>query len=290
MTSETVPGEGSSDAVGEFEIDGEKFTAEQLREAIEAWRDRSAWEQAYKQRDQRFAAVRNAIEAGFGKRLSDLTPSDIRDIQAMGIINAKIREEPAFARAWEESLFEAYRKAGLTAGQAREAAKQDVADAKAGEAARLPEDVLARLRKVDELENLYIEQSLEQFRNLLEDEIQGSIQKFAGDLAQRFGPTVRMMVLHGIQGYSDVELLEKYRDGELQREIAALARQSAQALRDHLSEGSASKAQALQKAKEGVPPVPFKGGAAEPVEEPEPKPGAGLARMTERFRRSFVGR
>jgi len=283
----TATVDGSDAAAGGYEIDGEKFTDEEIRSAVDALRNRDAWESAYKQRDQRFAAVRGAVEAGFGKRLTDLTEDEVRDLQAMGLINTRLRSDPNFARAWEESLFEAYKKAGLSSGQAAQAARQDVREAQKTSASLSPE-VEARLKKVDDLESLYVEQGLTQFQNMLEGELGSIIAKHAGDLAKNFGPTVRMMILQGIQGYSDVELLEMWQGGQLQREMATLARDSVKTLRGHLSAGDVDKARALQRAKEGTAPAPLKGGVAEQSDVVEPRLGAGLSYMTDRLRKSMA--
>ena len=277
-----VPAGAGSDAAGGFEIDGEKYTPEQLKEALEAHRDRDAWEAAYKQRDQRHAGVRNAIEQGFGKKLTDMDAQDLRDLAAFGMINQKLRAEPAFAKAWEESLVEAYRKAGLSPGAAKTAAKEDVAAAKTGDAAKLPPEVEAKLGRVDAIENMIVEQGLAQFQGVLEKDVKGLLDQYAKDLTP-FHPMVRTMILQGIAGYTDVELLEKYQSGELKREMVGLAKAGAKQVRDWTAQKGTDAGAALRAGKDGAPPAPTKGGTAERVVEPEYRPGRGLRNMTDRL-------
>lgn len=288
---ETVPGTEGSDvgASGQgYDIDGEKFTDEQIREAIEAQRDRDTWEASYKQRDQKNAALRGAVEAGFGKKITDLDENDLRDLKAFGLINAKLRAEPAFAKAWEESLVNAYRKAGATPAAAEAAAAKDVAAAKSGEPVKLPDEVTKRLGKIDDFENMIVEQGLTQFQGRLEVDIKGAIDKAAGDLTGKFGPMLRNMVLQNLQGYSDVELLEGYQSGALQREIAKVSRESAKTVREWLAEKGQAAGDRLAASKGNAAPAPTKGGGtAERVDVAEAKPGAGLGRMTDRFIRDL---
>lgn len=283
-----VPGDAGSDAASGtekgFEHDGETYTPEQLKEAIEAWRDRDAWNTAFKQRDQRLAGVRDSIQAGFGKKWTDLDDKDLMDLKAMGLINAKLRTEPAFARAWEESLIAAYKQAGLSTGEAKAAAGADVAAAKAGEPAKLPADIEKR---IGALENTFVEERLTQFENRLDGDIKTSIDKVAGDLTGRFYPFLRERVLQGLSKYDDAELIEKHRDGTLIREVASLSREAAKALREYLDEKKQSAGAALGAAKGGAAPAPVKGEVGERVEVPELRMGAGMSTMHEKMRQGL---
>lgn len=284
-----VSGEAGSDAAGGqgFTYDGETFNQEQLQEAIEAMRDRKTWDAAYKQRDQKHAAVRDAVQSGFGKNLADLDENDLRDLKAMGLINAKLRAEPTFAKAWEESLIEAYKKAGLSGGQAAMAAQKDVAAAKGGEPAKLPEEVTARLRRIDDFENMVVEQGLAQFEGQLEVGIKGAIDKAAGDLTGHFYPLLRSLVLQGLSGYSDVELLTKAQDGSLSRELAGLSREAAKTVRGYTQSEKKAAGDALAASKTGSAPAPLKGGTAEKVDETLLKPGGGLSAFHNKMRQGF---
>ena len=280
---EAVPGAAGSDAATEqgFSLDGENFTPEQMREAIESWRDRDAWNASFKQRDQRLAGVRDSVQAGFGKKWTDLDEQDLMDLKAMGLVNAKLRSEPAFAKAWEESLIAAYKQAGASPSAAREAAGADVAAAKAGEPAKLPSEID---RRVGALENVLIEQSLTQFEGRLDGDIKTSIDKVAGDLAGRFYPFLRGQVLHGLSGYSDADIVEKHRDGTLAREVVNLARGAAKTLREYLAEKGQAAGAALTAAKDGAAPAPVKGEVGERVEGLEYKAGAGMSKFHDKMR------
>lgn len=288
---EAVPGVEGSDAasVGGYESGGEKFTAEQMQEAIEAWRDRDAWEASFKQRDQRHAAVRGAIESGFGKKMTDFDEADLRDLKAFGLINEKLRAEPQFAKAWEESLVAAYKQAGLSTTEAKKAADADVAKAEAGGPAKLPEEVMSRLKRVDDFESMIVQQGLTQFEGVLEKEIAEVIGKYAADLGQ-FSPMLRNMVLQGISGYTNVELLEKHQSGELKRELNGLARGSTKTVRDYLGQKAGAAGAAVDKGKLNAAPGPARGGAAEKVEVVEPKGGSGMSQQTKRFLRDMGDR
>lgn len=289
-SQEAVPGTEGSDAAvsGQgYGVDGEQFTDEQVREAIEAWRDRDAWEASFKQRDQKNAALRGAVELGFGKKVADFDENDLRDLKAFGLINAKLRAEPAFAQAWEESLIEAYRKAGATPRQAEQAAAHDVAAAKAGEPAKLPDEVTSRLKKIDDFESMVVEQGLTQFQGQLEVDIKGVVDKAAGDLTGKFYPLLRNMVLQGIAGHSDVELLEAYQSGTLQRELNGLAREAAKTVRSYLDEKGQAAGARLAASKSNAAPAPTKGVVGETVTVPEFKPGGGLGRFHDRMRQGL---
>lgn len=290
-SGDAVPGAvGSDAAVQEYEIGGERLTREQLEEAVETWRDRDAWEASFKQRDQRHAAVRSAVEAGFGKKMTDFDDADLRDLKAFGLINSKLKAEPQFAKAWEESLVEAYKKAGMSGGEAKAQAKEDVAAAKAGEPVKLPAEVQAKLGRIDNIESMIVEQGMTQFRGVLENDVKSAIGKYAGDLG-KFHPMVRMGVLQGIAGYTDVELLEKYQSGELQREVAQLARSTAKTIREHLGVKAEAAGAAVDKGKAGSAPAPTRGGGvAEKVEATEPQMGKGLKGMTSRLMKDLGGR
>jgi hypothetical protein len=279
-----VPSPAGSDATGGYDYDGEKFTPEQLNEAIEAWRDKDAWNASFKQRDQRDAAVRDALKTGFGKNLSDFDEKDLLDLKSFGLLNTKIRTDPGFARAWEESLVDAYKRAGASKGQAESAAAKDVAAAKAGEPAKLPEEVQSRLKRIDDFENMVVEQGLAQFESRLETDIRGAIDKAAGDLTGKFYPLLRSIVLQGLSGKSDVQLLEAHQSGTLGREVAGLARGAAKTLREHLAGKSQAVGDALAASKSNAAPAPSKGGVAERVDTVELKPGGGMSRFHDKLR------
>lgn len=282
----TVPATGGSDAAGGFAYDGENFSPEQLQEAIEAWRDRDAWNASFKQRDQRDAAVREAIKAGFGKNLAEFDDKDLLDLKSFGLLNTKLKSDPQFYKAWEESLVEAYRKAGASVGEAKTAARQDVVAAKTNEPAsgKLSPEVESRLKRIDDFENMVVEQGLQQFEGQLETDIRNVINKAAGDLSGKFYPLLRSLVLQGLSGKGDVELLEAYQNGTLQREIAGHARSAAKTLREHLAEKGQAVGDALAVSKLRAAPAPTKGGVGERVDSVELRPGGGLNRFHEKMR------
>lgn len=283
---------GGADAgLGEgFDLDGERYTPEQLREAIEAQKDRDAWEAAFKQRDMRFAGVRKAIENGFGKQLSQFDDTDLRDLHAFGLINAKMRAEPEFAKAWQSSLVEAYKQAGMPTGQAKAQAARDVKAAEDGQGqpkADLPPEVMQRLQRVDTIENMIVQQGLAQFQTTLEGDIKDVIGATAKDLG-KFHPMIRNMVLQGIAGYTDVELLERYQSGQLKQELTQLARQSAKTVRGWTSDKQTEVGDKVRAGKSGAAPGPARGGTAERVVEEVPKPGRGLRSMADRLLKEFT--
>lgn len=290
----TVPAVTGSDATGAgtsaYEYDGEKFNKDQMSDAIEAWRDREAWNASFKQRDQRDAAVRDAISAGFGKKLHEFDEKDLMDLKSFGLINSRLRSDPNFARIWEDTLINAYKQAGASTRDATAAARQDVADAKTGQPAgpaKLSPEVEGRLKRIDDFENMVVEQGLAQFQTQLEGDIKGSIDKVAGDVSGRFYPMIRNMVLQGLSGHTDVELLEKYQDGTLAREITKLSKEAAKTVRDFLEEKGQSQGAAVAAGKLGVPPAPAKGGVGEAVTALEMRPGSGMTRFNERLRRGL---
>jgi hypothetical protein len=295
QVDETQPGAGGepaagtgSDATGgddfSYDYEGEKYSRDKLNEAIEALRDRDAWNASYKQRDQREASIRDAIQSGFGKKMSEFTDRDLLDLKSIGLINSRISSDPRFAQAWEKALFEAYKATGATTQQAKEAVREDVAAAKAGEPAKLPDEVTSRLKRIDDFESMVVEQGLAQFENTLEGELKTAIDKVGGDLTGKFYPLLRSMVLQGLAGHSDVELLESFQSGALQREVLGLARDAAKTVRGFLADKNQATGAAVAAAKTGAAPAPTRGGVGERVDAVELKPGGGMSRFHEKFR------
>lgn len=297
-TGETVPSAdvaaGSDESA--VEIDGERYTLAQLKEAVEALRARDQWESAYKQRDQKFAKVRDVVEAAFGKKIKDLTDADLYDLRAFGLFNLKLQTDAQFRNKWLRTLTEAltgeYEQAGMAP---REAARRAQADVRAAAAAQASGDQDALQRLEARLANLERsltarEQAMQQEQALAELQehvgatLDDAVKKAAADMPG-YHLFLKRHILYYLDGYSDAELAEMAESGELERLIAGLAKQGVQLVKESQEAALKERARAMAE-KDNAPPTPMKGsgGVGEQTAKGiEPRRGAGLSQMTRRM-------
>jgi hypothetical protein len=276
-------------------IDGETYTVDELREALDSHATRSQWQATHTQRDQREANVRRVLEAAFGKPIQELDDKDLADLQGFGSLNQRLRTDPAFERAWVQSLTQIYRQAGLRPGEARAAAERKAAEAKTGElpapaAAELPAaSVDPALRgRIDRLEQAEIERGLNAVGDELDAGITTAIQRTAPGMEKLHGH-IHRTVLHQLAAYSDPEILEMRASGQLNRLVYKLARDAQAATKAVFDEAIKAQATGASGAGKNAPPAPLKGGTppAPAGKEFVARMGRGLKDMHERLRQEF---
>lgn len=307
-----VTPQGPADDTGHYDIDGEKFSIDDVRGWRDAYENRASWQKALTHESQSNARWRTAVEGAFGKSIRDLDANDLADIQAFGLFNTKLRADHEFARAWQDALTQAYQGRGATPAQAQRQAAQDVAQAKAEAApgvqvstqaqtapqtlpvqvqTQIPPQIDPRLiQRIDRIENLALRRELDNLAGHIENEISGHMGQIAQDIPEWNG-AIREMVLHGLLGYDDSELLQMAYSGDLSREINVLADDAVRKVRGYATRALKEQAESARRSKSVAAPTPFKGAAGTPAAEPMPEAirGRGLNSFADRLRRSLQG-
>ncbi len=280
--------EGSAEAPGSYvEIDGEHVPVELVREALESHTTRTHWEATHKQRDQREAAVRRVLEGAFGKRVHELDDTDLADLQGFGSLNRRLRTDDNFARAWTETLTQMYQRSGLPRGEAKAAAARKVEEIKEGVPAR--ETAPAVDPRLQRLEDIVLNERLDRFADGMDASIGTILSRVAPEMKQMHGH-LRSVVLHGLSGYSDNEIVEMHASGELNRLLWGLARSATKATKAEIDRALKVRADAAASGGKSAATVPLKGGT---VTAPAPKEftatrGRGLRDLTDRMRETLV--
>src|SRR5438105_464012 len=208
------------------ELDGERFSPEQIREWREAADSREKWQRSLKQKDMQYAQVRQHLEAAFGKRFGEFDGNDIADLQAFGIFNHKLRTDTGFRDKWQKALVQAQTEEGVPKKEAEARAAQTVQQAvqqaggtaspggtvaQAGPDPELQKRIQAieseyaqRLRR---LEDLHIQQQLSSLESHIDQEIHDKIQQHAAELGED-APEIREAALYRLLAYDDAELIQ----------------------------------------------------------------------------------
>lgn len=278
----------AGEAAGEtFAIDGRQLSADEIRRALDSHVNRESWERAYKQRDQRMARVRNVLEGAFGKSLDQLSDSDYADLSAFASFNTSLRGDPTFRDAFKETIEQIYRQRGATPREAERLAEAQTQRAEQGGA--VPPEVVRQMQQITEqvqvLHQREQERAFAGLANHLETQIASALDAVASDLPE-YRESLRRAVLYGLTGHGDDELLRMAQSGELAGLLREVAERETKATRAYIERALKGQADAVKQARRGSVVVPM-GAAGSKVTEIQPRQGAGLRAMHERFRKDL---
>jgi hypothetical protein len=253
---EAVP---STDSTDGGQVEGQQQgTPEDWKQAYE---NRQSWERSYKQKDQRFAKVRNVLETAFGRGMDEWNAIDFTDLQAFSMLNQRIRNDPEFAQRWHSALTQTFQESGATKAEAsqkasevmniqREAAKAQPQQPQQPQKTEIPKEYLERMNR---LEQIAIQQEFNALENNLWGELDGQVTAIASDLKEDFGDLIEEQALQGLFFHSDQELIARAHDGTLPQLVGAYVKRAS----DRIRSKQTANIQRRATAKKTAPPVPF---------------------------------